>query len=88
MYLSRRPSGSSCPFCSVQAEPQNGIQRSKAVVIERRSAVVVRSESLLRSGTARRMDSRSFRPPPDAHESTNEAPPCAFVNAMMRSHIS
>jgi len=56
---------------SVDAAPQNGIHLLNDVVMDSRSEVEVRSESLLRIGTPRRMDSKSFRPPPLAHESTN-----------------
>ena len=67
--------------------PQNGIQRLKPQDIESLREVHVRSASLRRSGTPRRMDSRSFRPPPDAQESTKPHPPKEVVAAMMSSHM-
>ena len=67
--------GASSRVLSLLDAPQNGIHLLNAVVIESRSAVVVRSLSLRSSGTPRRMDSISFLPPPAAHESTNVQPP-------------
>ena len=47
----------------------------------------VLSLSLRKSGMPRRMDSKSFRPPPEAQESTNEQPPYEDVQAIISSHI-
>lgn len=52
------------------ATETHGIQRQKLVVCDRRMAVVVRSKSLRMTGTPRRRDSISLRPPPLAQEST------------------